>query len=168
MKNNSQCKIGDECKIVDTQIIGASMARISIGDHTTINDNCAIYCRNGYGISIGNDCMLSQDIVIQSGDAHPIVDINTGTIINEAADPNKRNVVLMDHVWVGWGAMLLNGAEVGSGSIIGARSLVKKRFPNNCILVGVPARVQRTDVGWGRDSIENTASEYLVKTKEEI
>lgn len=41
--------------------------------------------------------------------------------------------------------------KIDDGSIIGARSLVKSKIPNNCIAVGVPARVVRRNVAWCRN-----------------
>ncbi len=41
---------------------------------------------------------------------------------------------------------ILENAEIGDGSIIGASSLVKGKIPNNCVVAGTPARMIRTDV----------------------
>ena len=65
--------------------------------------------------------------------------------------------------------------DVGSGSIIGARDLVKKKYPNNCILAGIPAKVIRKDVGWSReincydidDPVFGVPAEYRNFTNEE-
>ena len=44
------------------------------------------------------------------------------------------------------GAIVLNGARIGRGSIVGANSVVTggKQFPENSLIIGSPARVIRT------------------------
>jgi len=50
-------------------------------------------------------------------------------------------VVIGNNVFVGAGATILPGVTIGDNSIIGAGSVVNKSIPENCIAVGVPARV---------------------------
>jgi len=54
------------------------------------------------------------------------------------------NVVLGDGVEVGTGAVLIEKLSVGSGSFVGAGSLVTKTIPENVLVVGVPARQIKT------------------------
>jgi virginiamycin A acetyltransferase len=50
-------------------------------------------------------------------------------------------------VWIGANSVLLDGAHVGRGSVVGATSLVRGTLPPYCIAYGRPATVQ----GWRRD-----------------
>ena len=56
-------------------------------------------------------------------------------------------------MWVAYGATIWGGTKIGSGSIVGAFSVVKKHFPNNCVIAGVPAKVIRKDVFWERNNV---------------
>ena len=49
---------------------------------------------------------------------------------------------------MGYGATLL-GVTVGDGSVIGAYALVNKSHPNNCLLVGAPAKTVKHDIFLG-------------------
>ncbi|MGP5410613.1 acyltransferase [Glutamicibacter ardleyensis] len=49
--------------------------------------------------------------------------------------------------------MLLKGARIGSGSILGARALVTRQVPSNSSAAGVPAKVVGNDVFWLRPSV---------------
>lgn len=43
-------------------------------------------------------------------------------------------------VWIGAGAIILQGVKIGDGAIIGAGSVVTKDVPENTIVFGVPAK----------------------------
>lgn len=46
-------------------------------------------------------------------------------------------------VWIGRGALLKRGIEIGSGAVVAERSVVTKDIPPYAIVAGVPARVVR-------------------------
>jgi len=43
--------------------------------------------------------------------------------------------------WIGEGACILSGVEVGEGSVIGANAVVTNSIPSNCMAAGSPAKV---------------------------
>ena len=58
--------------------------------------------------------------------------------------PNKRKLVthpvkIGNKVWIGENVVILAGAEIGDGCIIGANSVVKGKIEKNQIVVGAPA-----------------------------
>lgn len=120
---------------------------------------------------IGNDTLWSQEINLINGDGHSIFDIESKNKINDmkTVPENKRKIIIGNHVWIGKRAMILNGTQVKDGSVIGALSLVKKAFPNNCIIAGNPAKVIRKNIAWTRDNdtTDITAcGEYVLLTDE--
>jgi serine acetyltransferase len=44
-------------------------------------------------------------------------------------------------VWIGSGAIILDGISIGDGAIIGAGSVVTKDVPDYAIVAGTPAKV---------------------------
>ena len=100
--------------------------------------------------------MFSHDINIMSGDGHTIFDVCTGRNINSdyANQPTYRNcIVIGEHTWIGWGAFLLSGTNIGNGSIVGAKSVVKGQYPNNCSIAGNPAKIVRENIAWSRQMV---------------
>lgn len=63
-------------------------------------------------------------------------------------------------MWFGAQAVALAGADVGDGSVIGFRSIVNKKIPNNCIAVGSPAKVVRRNIAWERPHLSFVAPPY--------
>jgi acetyltransferase-like isoleucine patch superfamily enzyme len=122
--------------------------QISIGKGTSIHGAHIAATELGSTIKIGEDCMLSSDIQIRSGDSHSIVDLCSNQISNYA-----ENVNIGDHVWIAARVQILKGVSVGSGSIIGAGAVVTKSIPENSLAVGVPANVKKSNVSWIREKL---------------
>ena len=62
--------------------------------------------------------------------------------IRQAWD-NKGDTIIGNDVWIGYEAVILSGARIGDGAIIGARAVVTKDVPPYTIVGGVPARLIR-------------------------
>ena len=52
----------------------------------------------------------------------------------------KEQTVIGDDVWIGYGAIIMSGVTLGSGTIIAAGSVVTHDTDPYCIYAGVPAR----------------------------
>ena len=53
------------------------------------------------------------------------------------------SITIKDDVWLPWGCFIMPGVMIGSGAIIGARSVVNKSLPAGVLAAGVPAKVLR-------------------------
>lgn len=99
---------------------------------------------DGSSLFIGNSCMFSDGIDIRTTDNHAIFDINTGQRINF-----EENIIIGDKVWIGTGVNVLKGSVLPNGTIVGARSVVTKKYEQeNSIIVGNPARVVKNNIRW--------------------
>ena len=141
--NNATCFIG-KSSFRGFIRIGESCT-ISIGQGVTCTDNTYISTAEHSSVIIGNDCMIASSVQVRCDDAHPIFCVKTGDRIN-LPEP----IIIGNHVWLGARAAILGGTEIGEGSVVGFGSIVKGDFPNNCVIVGTPARVVRKDVAWER------------------
>lgn len=98
---------------------------------------------------VGNACLFSVGIDVTTSDMHSILDLESGKRINHSA-----SIFIGSRVWLGKDALVLKGARIGSGSVIGARSVVAKTLPSNVVAVGSPARVVRENVNWKFDLVD--------------
>ncbi|WP_426978424.1 acyltransferase [Pseudarthrobacter sp. O4] len=128
---------------------------VTIGDDVTATQSVSMTCVEGQTLTIGNDCMFAVGCQVRTDDAHAIFDVRSGERVN----PSKP-VVVGNHVWLSNGSVLLGGATVGDGSVIGVGSLVKGRIPNNCIAVGAPAKVVRMHTAWERPHLSLSKPYY--------
>ncbi len=118
---------------------------VHIGNSVTCTGNAFISAAEGATVKIGDDCMLAMGVTLRADDAHPIFDIHSGKRINPS-----RDIAIGNHVWLGQGSAILGGAVVGDGCVVGTGGVLKSAIPNNCIAVGVPAKVIRKDIAWER------------------
>lgn len=106
--------------------------------------------------AIGDDALISSGVWIRNHDMHAVIDMRTGKTLN----PVPVDTIVERHVWIGQNASLLSCRRIGAGSIIGAQSLVKNDIGEFLAVGGVPARVIRSEVSWGRDVGGITKAEY--------
>lgn len=56
-------------------------------------------------------------------------------------DPNTKDIVVNNGAWIGARTILLSGAHVGEGTIVGCNSVVNKELKPYCIYAGSPAKL---------------------------
>lgn len=119
---------------------------VSIGRNTKVNANSKqptlLRCVGGGKISIGDECLLSNNIEIHNSDYHKILKENT--IVNPS-----ENIFIGNHTWIGLQCLILKGTCIPNDCIVGARSLVTKKFVEpNTLIAGSPAKIIKRDVEW--------------------
>lgn len=149
-------EIEDNCIIEGMiRVVRGEGGRIRIGKGTTFGA-VGISLHEAGEINIGEDCLFSTDIHMDVSDMHPIYDGTTRQRINPA-----KSVQIGDHVWLGQRVLLLKGATIGSGTVVGANSTVAGDLPGNVIAVGSPARVVRENIVWARNFDEPLVEQAL-------
>lgn len=146
--NNCNVVIGEKVKFYEKGelLLEGDEAFIKIGEKTTFGDAKLFAGESATGITIGNDCMFSREISVHTSDFHSIIDLNDSERVNP-----PRNIIIGDHVWVGEGAFIAKGSVIGSGSVVGYLSYVNgKRFGENVVIAGVPAKALKDNIGWDR------------------
>ena len=137
------CQIGSQCRLRGGQyLLEDHGSRLEIGSSATIFSPMIVVCESG-NIRIGNDCLIAYGTDIRNSNAHSILEATTRARINPAAD-----VVIADHVWIGNGAQILKGVEIGPRAIVAARSVVTKNVAAGTLVDGLPAHVIRENVDW--------------------
>ena len=106
-------------------------------------------------IVIGNRGLFAFDIWMRLADPHLVYDANTGERKNMT-----KSIFLGDHVWVGQNSMILKGTKMGSGSVVGAMSLVSnKTIPSNTIWGGNPVKQLANDIFFTGDVVHRYSTE---------
>ena len=101
----------------------------------------------GKTISIGKDCMFSNQIVIRNGDSHAIYDKDSNLRIN-----SSESIFIGNHVWLGAEAKILKGSIIGDNCIVGTGAIVTGHFTDtHSIYAGIPARKIKENIFWKRE-----------------
>lgn len=116
---------------------------ILIGDDVFINYNCVLLDDNL--IEIGNGVLIGPAVQIYTA-THPLAAderILTGADGQTAGYlTSTKPVRIGDRAWIGGGAIILPGVEIGANTTIGAGSVVTKSIPANSFAVGNPCKVR--------------------------
>lgn len=126
-------------------------------------------------LHIGRFCQIAKDVkFITSSANHAMSGLSCypfpvlGHTVPDGYQPDKRNTTVGHDVWIGYGAIVLPGAQIGHGAIIGAGAVVRSNIPPYAIVIGNPGTVvkHRFDAGaiaelleiawwdWPKDKIE--------------
>lgn len=138
------CNIGKGCSFW----LEGNNNTIIIGRNTTMTLKCHFNAQeHNTTIIVGEDCMFSNTIIVRTSDSHPIFN-SEGVRINPAKD-----VIIGKHVWIAPSSVIMKGAILGDGCIVGSHSMVNKSIPKSCLAVGMPAKVVKEAVSWTRDDV---------------
>ncbi|WWC89613.1 uncharacterized protein L201_004538 [Kwoniella dendrophila CBS 6074] len=111
---------------------------ITLGDEVFIGANCTLL--DVGPIKIGSRTMLGPNVQILTP-SHPISpEERNGLKGKEWA----KSVIIGDDCWIGAGATICPGVNIGNGSTIGASSVITKNIPPRSIVVGNPGRIIKT------------------------
>jgi carbonic anhydrase/acetyltransferase-like protein (isoleucine patch superfamily) len=142
------------------QVIGD----VELGEHSSIWMN-AVVRGDVNSIRIGARSNI-QDCAVLHGMRHlyPVV---IGEMVTIGHNATVHGCTLEDAVLIGIGAVILNDARIGEGSIIAAGAVIPEHtvIPPNSLVAGVPGKVRRTLGDTDREMILKYAQNYLDYTK---
>jgi len=111
---------------------------ISVGDGTNIQDGAMLHADEGVPLTIGAGCTIGHHAIVHG------CTIGDGSLI-------------------GMGATILNNARIGRNCLVGAGALVTegKEFPDNSLIMGVPAKAVRTLDDAAVEGLRKSAEGYV-------
>jgi len=115
--------------------------QVSIGDYCTLVG--AIICTNRR-IVIADYVFIAHEVVLaDTFAAVPPHRQGDASEPEEAAGEAGASIVVGDNVWIGARAVLLGGARIGEGAVVGAAAVVDFEVPPYTVVAGNPARIVR-------------------------
>ncbi|MCB9166726.1 MAG: gamma carbonic anhydrase family protein [Flavobacteriales bacterium] len=133
-------EMGAQCSIWYHAVVRGDVHRIRIGDRVNIQDGAVLHCTYQRAeLTIGNDVSIGHRAIV-------------------------HGCTIQDKVLVGMGAIVMDHADIGSGSVIAAGAVVPQgaKVPPNSLMIGVPAkRVREVGEDLSVNEIERIARNYL-------
>ena len=147
--NNNVIRIGSNCFAKNAQFhIEDCNNSIVVGDKTAFCGKIHLAAIEGTKIEIGNNCLLSSEIVFRTGDSHSLLNMD-GERINPSQD-----IVIGNKVWIGHKVMINKGVAIADDSMIGSGAIVTKKFTQqNVVIAGVPAKIIKENITWTSERI---------------
>ncbi len=106
-------------------------SEISVGVNSYICPLCWIDC--GQKVIIGDDVSI--------GGATHIFTHGSFLPWLEGFPFQTGDVIIGNRVYIPWRVFIMPGTRVGNDVIIGAKALLRGEFPDNCMAVGIPAKI---------------------------
>lgn len=111
--------------------------RLIIGDYTDLAHETSFVV--GREIRLGSHVQVAGSVAFRDAGGHP-----TDPEQRKAGAPpdgsEVKPIIVEDNVWIGVGALILPGSEIGEGSIVAARSVVSGVVAPYTVVAGNPAR----------------------------
>ena len=108
-------------------------AFVTIGKRTTFGYHSYIFASEK--IEIGDDCLIAPFVYLVDSD-HSIA---RDQRINLQSN-NTSPIIIGNDVWIGTGAKILKGVNIGDGAVIASGALVKDDVEPYAIVGGIPAK----------------------------
>ena len=108
---------------------------IVIEDNVSIGQN--LHITSGGNLIIGNNTSIAGNVVVTNID-HNYTDIDVHIL---EQNYNIKQTAIGENCFIGYGAIIQAGTILGKQCIVGANSVVRGRFPDYCVLAGIPAKI---------------------------
>ena len=110
----------------------AVSAEIEIGENSKFWHH-GLGCVALQSVHIGNNCKIFQNVTFGNRFSESPQNSGGGTGYCSVGD----------NCMIGAGAVILGNITIGNNVSIGANAVVTKDIPDNCVAVGVPAKIRR-------------------------
>ena len=130
--------LGAHSSVWYNAVLRGDINRIVIGAGSNIQDNAVVHLADDYPCIVGEFVTVGHSAMVHAC-----------TIGNECL--------------IGMGAVILDGAELGEQSLVGARALVTQqiKIPPGSLVLGAPAKVVRPLTQEERGGLKHWAEKYV-------
>lgn len=134
--------LGPQSSVFYGAVLRGDIQEIRVGEGTNIQDNAVVHLADDYGAYIGAWCTIGHAAIIHA-------------------------CTIGDECLIGMGATVLDGANIGARSLVGANSLVPQRFtcPPGSLVYGSPAKVVRPLTAEEQRGLRTSAEKYVEVAK---
>jgi acetyltransferase-like isoleucine patch superfamily enzyme len=130
-EKNTGLRLDENVYIGRNTILSCKEGSISIGEYTNISANCSLLSETE--ITLGRYCFLAGHCYLVAGGNHSFEDVSRPIMFQPSL--SKGGIRLGDDVWLGAGVIVLDGASIGRGTVVGAGAVVTGPLPEYAVAV---------------------------------
>ena len=130
---------GSWLQVDEDPAVPAEGVAIRIGDGSSFVGWCTLSAVTG--ITIGRKVLFARGVYVADHD-HEFR--NAPVPVCDQGRRDIQPVSIGDGAWLGQNVVVLPGAQIGRGAVVGANSVVRGKVPDFSLAVGAPARVVRS------------------------
>jgi len=136
-------EVGSEASVWHQAVLRGDVAPVVLGARSNVQDGAVVHVADELPAVIGELVTVGHKAIVHA-------------------------CTIEDEVLVGMGAIVLDGARIGTRSIIGANATVKQgmEIPPGSLVLGTPAKIVRTLSGPEQDEIKMWALRYVRLSRE--
>lgn len=138
-EQNQGIEIGSNAYLGRNTILSCKEGSIILDDYCNISANCHLLSETE--IRLGKYCFLAGQCYLVAGGNHSFEDASVPIMFQPSY--SRGGIRIGEDVWLGAGVIVLDGASIGKGTIVGAGSVVTQSLPEYSIAVGSPAKKTR-------------------------
>lgn len=109
----------------------------NISKQTVIESNVKLDKLNPKGIHIGSGCLIASGTTILT---------HEHIFVKPDGSYYFKDVFIGNNCFIGVNSLICPGVHIGNECVVGGGTIVTKDVPDNCMVVGVPAKVIRTGI----------------------
>ena len=137
--------LGRNSSIWYNSVLRGDMAPITIGDETNIQDLSMVHVDEGVPCTVGRRVGVGHRVIL-------------------------HGCTIEDECLIGMGSIILNRAQIGTGSVIGAGAVIPEgmEVPPGSLVMGVPGRIVRKVDAELAERIAGTWRHYVEQAKRHL
>ena len=140
---DSHITIGRNCFIGRGTILSCKGGSIEIGENANLGAYCQIQAESP--VVIGRDFLAASYVYIVAGGNHDFLRLDIP--INRQRLIRKGGIRIGDDCWLAARVVVLDGAHIGNGCVVGACATVTRPLPEYSVAMGTPAKVRANRKG---------------------
>lgn len=113
-------------------------SKLELGKDIALNMQVTIIC--GEHITLSDNVCFGRNVTVR--------DNNGGHFMSRRIYKDRRPVSIGQHSWICEQAIVMPGAKIGVGVVVGARSMVSGKLANFTLATGAPAEVVDENIFW--------------------
>lgn len=157
-KGTKYASLGKNVDIVDASNIH-NKENVKIGNNVRIGERAYIWGIGG--IEIGDNTILGPRVTIHTSNHR----YENAELLPYDNVTYLQKVKIGRNVWIGDGAMLCPGCEIGDGAVVAMGSVVSGKVPKCAVVAGNPAKVIKMRDKERYESLEKAGKYYMLEKR---